>query len=118
MKLHKSSCSYAPRLCNRFAAKLLLLLLHMWYYNLFYNTDRFKPFGNGVSLITISLLHCRFLKKMSHSGFIMRSAILTVNVQNYYAAVNQGVAVSDTDIGLLKAILLLVQDVFKVSSSS
>jgi hypothetical protein len=44
----------------------------------------------------------------------MRSAILTVNVQNYYAAVNQGVAVSDTDIGLLKAILLLVQDVFKV----
>jgi hypothetical protein len=62
------------------------------------------------------LLHCRFLKKMSQSGTIMRSAILTVNVQNYYAAVNQGIAVSDTDIGLLKAILLLVQDVFKVSS--
>jgi hypothetical protein len=47
----------------------------------------------------------------------MRSVILTVNIQNYYAAFNQGVAVSDTDIGLLKAILLLVQDVFKVSSS-
>jgi hypothetical protein len=54
---------------------------------------------------------------MSQSGTIMRSAILTVNVQNYYAVVNQGVAVSDTDIGLLRAILLLVQDVFKVSSS-
>jgi hypothetical protein len=54
---------------------------------------------------------------MSQSGFIMRSVILTVNIQNFYAAYNQGIAVSDTDMGLLKAILLLVQDVFKVSSS-
>lgn len=47
----------------------------------------------------------------------MRSVQLTVNIQNFYAAINAGKNVSDTDMGLLTAMLRLVQDVFQVNDT-